>query len=69
LANEERQLRLGLGQVLRYWHTLSHRTKPVTAVLAVEQKPADETWLALCDRLGVRLLWVDSMPAAVAELS
>jgi hypothetical protein len=68
LANEERQLRLGLGQVLRYWHALSHGTKPVIAVLAVEQKPADETWLTLCDRLGVRLFWLDSMAAAVAEL-
>jgi hypothetical protein len=69
LANEERQLRLGLGQVLRYWHALSAQAKPVTAVLAVEQKPADETWLALCGRLGVRLLWPDSMAAAVAGLS
>jgi hypothetical protein len=68
LANEERQLRLGLGQVLRYWHALSHGTKPVIAILAVEQKPADETWLTLCDRLGVRLFWLDSMAAAVAEL-
>jgi hypothetical protein len=69
LANEERQLRLGLGQVLRYWHALSHRRKPVTAVLAVEQKPADESWLALCDRLGVRLVWPDTMAAAITDVS
>jgi hypothetical protein len=67
LANEERQLRLGLGQVLRYWHALSDRAKPVIAVLAVEEKPADESWLALCDRLGIWLLWPESMPAAIAE--
>jgi hypothetical protein len=60
-VNEERQLRLGLGQVLRYWHALSNRNKPVSAVLAVERKPTDESWLALCDRLGVRLLWPDIM--------
>jgi hypothetical protein len=70
LANEERQLRLGLGQVLRYWHALSARTKkPVTAVIAVERKPADESWLALCDRLGVLLVWPDSMAAALAGIT
>jgi hypothetical protein len=67
LANEERQLRLGLGQVLRYWHALSNRPKPVIAVLAVEERPADESWLALADRLGVWLLWPESMPAALAD--
>jgi hypothetical protein len=67
LANEERQLRLGLGQVLRYWHALSDQPKPVMAVLAVEERPSDESWLALADRLGVWLLWPESMPAAVAD--
>jgi hypothetical protein len=67
LANEERQLRLGLGQVLRYWHALSYHPKPVIAVLAVEEKPADESWLALCDRLGIWLVWPEGMPAAVAD--
>jgi hypothetical protein len=67
LANEERQLRLGLGQVLRYWHALSFRSKPVISVLAVEAKPADESWLALSDRLGIWLLWPESMPAAIAD--
>jgi hypothetical protein len=67
LTNEERQLRLGLGQVLRYWHALSSRPKPVIAVLAVEERPADESWLGLADRLGIWLLWPERMPAAIAN--
>lgn len=54
--NEERQLRLGLGQVLRYQQLLQGRG-PVRAVLAVERTPADEAWLGLCSHLGVTLAW------------
>lgn len=53
-TNEEKQLRLGLGQVLRYRHALGAR-----AVLAIERKPSDHRWLDLCDDLGVMLVWPD----------
>lgn len=56
-VNEERQLRLGLGQVLRYAHLLSGRATHVQPVLAVEKKPTDESWAELCQTLGVRLVW------------
>ncbi len=59
-ANEERQLRLGLGQVLRYQHLL-RGPLPVRAVLAVEREPSDPTWSALCKELGVILVWPESM--------
>lgn len=56
-ANEERQLRLGLGQVLRYRHVLSLQGDKVTGVLATEREPLDETWHGLCKALGIHLVW------------
>jgi predicted RNA-binding protein with PUA-like domain len=56
--NEEKQLRLGLGQVLRYRHLIaSAMGKEVRAVLAVERAPADSGWAELCTSLGVILVW------------
>ena len=56
-ANEDRQLRLGLGQVLSYahlvdWHDLANRP-----VLAVEREPTADYWPDLCDSHGVSLTW------------
>jgi hypothetical protein len=56
-ANEEKQLRLGLGQVLRYAHQLRQDSPTVEAVLIAEREPADPTWTDLCHSLGVRLVW------------
>ncbi len=56
--NEESQLRLGLGQVLRYRHQLSALwRRPVRAVIAIERAPSDEAWISVCTELGVRLVW------------
>ena len=55
-SNEEKQLRLGLGQVLRYAHQLSGGVS-ATPVLVAECRPTDPTWQALCGSLGVILLW------------
>ena len=61
-SNEEKQLRLGLGQVLRYRDKLSRQqSHPVKAVLMVEREPADSTWLGLCTGVGVLLLWPDRL--------
>lgn len=57
-ANEEKQLRLGLGQVLRYAHILTrlHRVR-VRSVLVVERKPVTDDWSDLCATHNVLLLW------------
>lgn len=62
--NEERQLRLGLGQVLRYRQVLEAiNPDSVRAVLMVERSPKDASWLALCDSLRVSLLWPERLVA------
>jgi hypothetical protein len=61
--NEERQLRLGLGQVLRYRQHLSG-AGDVAAVLVVERPPKDATWVGLCTSVQVELTW----PAKWASL-
>jgi hypothetical protein len=58
------QLRLGLGQVLRYAHVMERAHPNVRAVLVVERQPSDPAWSALCERLGVTLAW----PGAFAKV-
>lgn len=63
--NEEEQLRLGLGQVLRYRQrlaTLGYRH--VVAVLVPERQPRDPSWEQLCQDLGVALLWKEKLDSA-----
>jgi hypothetical protein len=55
--NEERQLRLAIGQVLRYAHQLRESTSDVRAFIAVERKPKDASWEVLCGELGITLIW------------
>ena len=57
VANAERQLRLGLGQVLRYRQAMQATKSTVVAVLMVEQQPRDASWGNLCAALDVRLMW------------
>ncbi len=55
--NEEHQLRVGLGQVLRYRQRLSALGhERVVAVLVPERQPRDLSWRELCQDLGVVLL-------------
>jgi hypothetical protein len=63
-ANEEHQLRLGLGQVLRYRHMLAADGRAVNAVLVPEREPSDPSWIHLCRAVGVTLAW----PAQFEEL-
>jgi hypothetical protein len=58
--NEEKQLRLGLGQVLRYKHLLGLSRPSVRAVLVIERGPTDPSWFDLCRSLGVILISPDS---------
>lgn len=61
-ANQESQLRLELGQVLRYRHLVgAATTRTVRAVLAVEMAPADVPWSDLCVSLEVVLVWPGNM--------
>ena len=55
--NEERQLRLGLGQVLRYCDLLASGGTTVRSLLVTSSEPSDPRWMLLCERLGVGLLW------------
>jgi hypothetical protein len=65
-SNEERQLRLGLGQVLRYADLMKSTTKKkVIPILALEHRPSDERWLALCTSLDVPVGWVGHWSAVV----
>jgi hypothetical protein len=67
--NEEHQLRLGLGQVLRYQHALLGRFHPVHAVLVVEREPGDSAWKKLCRSHEVRLLWPPDFVGLLEDLS
>jgi hypothetical protein len=55
-SNKERQLRLGLGQVLSYHHLLARRGYGVKAVLVAESDPRDDTWSTVCRDLEVLLV-------------
>jgi hypothetical protein len=63
--NEERQLRLALGQVLRYAHLLSAGGRPVRPVIAAEREPSDASWLDLCAAAGVTLVWPGAFEPAL----
>lgn len=56
--NEEGQLRLGLGQVLRYRHSLAKRHQgEVRAVLVAERQPKDGSWIDVCGEVGAVITW------------
>lgn len=64
-ANQEKQLRLALGQVLRYAHQLRARGHDVRPVIVTEMEPLDRSWQALCDSLGVLIAWPSSFSSAL----
>jgi hypothetical protein len=55
-ANQEKQLRLGLGQVLRYRHELASTHPQVTAWLVPQSAP-EQSWIDTCSTVGVRIWW------------
>jgi hypothetical protein len=63
-TNEEKQLRLGLGQVLRYRHLFGRKDISVVAVLVAEREPTDASWIETCQSSSVWLAW----PAAFEQL-
>lgn len=57
-SNEERQLRMAIGQVIRYrqkLNSLGH--EPVMAVIAAEAQPTDKSWADLCNSENILLVW------------
>jgi hypothetical protein len=56
-ANEERQLRLALGQVLRYAFLLTLDGVDVKPVVVVSREPDDSSWIEVLDTQGVLLAW------------
>ena len=66
-SNEEGQLRLGLGQVLRYrQRILALGHNDVVAVLVPERAPRDPSWRELCHKLDVVLLSRDELATAAS---
>ncbi len=65
--NEERQLRLGLGQLLRYSHLLRKRAEHVIPVLVPELKPRDPEWGQLCKALNVQLVFPPDFEGLIDE--
>lgn len=66
-ANDEKQLRLALGQVLRYAHLLRAKGRPVRCIIATESQPLDPSWSELCSDLDVTLLWPELFPTLADE--
>lgn len=66
--NLELQLRIGLGQVLRYAHLLRSHAQVVIPAIAIELRP-DQPWEDLLTDLGVGLLVDGSIPDDLARLT
>jgi len=56
-GTDDRQLRLGIGQVLDYQALMARRHDRVRAVLATERAPSDPRWALLCEAHGIVLVW------------
>ncbi len=67
--NAEKQLRLGLGQLLRYRHSLSQDGTRCVAVLVVELQPPDASWLELLAALDVIVAWPGSFERISAQVA
>ncbi|THJ24509.1 MAG: hypothetical protein CAF45_004880 [Nitrospira sp. CG24E] len=61
VANEERQMRMAIGQVIRYRQKLTAAGyEPVTAVIGIEKHPSDTSWEELCRDEDIVLIWPDT---------
>lgn len=68
LVNEEKQLRLALGQVLRYRQVLRDDGRHVETMIAVEEE-VHPSWVELCGELGVYLVWPETVGATLTDLT
>lgn len=70
IANEERQLRIAIGQVIRYRQKLAaDGCEPIIAVIAVEQCPSDSSWEELCKNEGIILIWPSIVEVQIKGLA
>jgi hypothetical protein len=66
--NEERQLRMATGQVIRYRQQLTAKGhEPCFAVICAERQPSDTSWGELCEREGIILIWPEVAVARLKE--
>jgi hypothetical protein len=65
--NEDRQLRIGLGQVLGYWFKVSRTGRKTRAVLMLERAPSDPLFVAFCALVGVVVVWPGYLDALKAK--
>jgi hypothetical protein len=59
--NEEKQLRLALGQVLRYSDLLLTQDRAVRGAIVTSARVRDRRWHELCDRLEIGLFAADDV--------
>jgi hypothetical protein len=64
-ATEERQMRIAIGQVLRYRQQLARDGRQARALIAMETAPHDESWIELCGQEGIALVWPEVMAQAL----
>jgi hypothetical protein len=66
--NEERQLRMATGQVIRYRQQLTAAGhEPCFAAICTERQPSDLSWNELCEKEGIILLWPEVATARLKE--
>lgn len=68
--NEEKQLRLALGQVIRYKQKLAALGhEPVFSVIATEIEPFDRTWHQVMEQEGIILMWTENHHIVLQQLT
>lgn len=65
--NSEKQLRLALGQILRYRSLLEESGRTVKSVIALSDLPHDDRWIKLCQDYGVGLVWMPDLDAQLSQ--
>ena len=58
-------MRLAIGQVIRYRQKLSGGEGSVRAMIDGENAPNDESWIDLCGREGIALVWPEVIGQAL----
>lgn len=69
-TGQDQQIRLGIGQVLDYAHTVRGMSDTagceVVPVLVLEREPIDSRWLGLAGEVGILLTWAPAFPSIKA---
>ena len=56
--NEQRQLRMAIGQVIQYRQQFTAKGhEPCFAVICTEKQPSDSSWDQVCEDAGIVLVW------------